>query len=154
MSNQVRLDDGHSTIITFSEAPTIKLYEKEVTPPGMTAGGPIDTTTMRNERWRTFTPRSLLSMTPISATVAYATIAIPTLFDLIGVLQQITITWPDGSTVTIWGWLEEFTPGSNVEGEQPTATITVQPSNTDTDGVETAPAYEWISSESGGTTPP
>jgi hypothetical protein len=65
-ANEIRLDDGHSTIFMFSEAPTIKLFEKEVTPPGMTSGGPIDTTTMRNVAWRTMTPRSLKTLTPRS----------------------------------------------------------------------------------------
>jgi hypothetical protein len=141
MSNEVRLDDGHATIVTLSEAPTIKLYEKEVTPPGMSAGGPIDTTTMRNVGWRTFSPRQLMTLTPTTATVAYATEAIPVLYDLVGVLQQITVTFPDGSSVEFWGWIESFTPGSNVEGEQPTASITFQPSNTNADGEEVAPAY-------------
>ena len=154
MSNTVRLDDGHSTIFSFSEAPTIKLYEKEITPPGMTAGGPIDTTTMRNHRWRTFAPKKLLSLTAMSCTVAYATDAIPILFDMIGVKQEITVIWPDGATVTFWGWIEEFTPGSNVEGEQPTASLTITPSNVDADGVEVEPVYNYDSSESGGTTPP
>lgn len=142
MSNTVRMDDGHATFITLSGAPTIKLYEKEVTPPGMTNGGPIDTTTMRNTNWRTMSPKQLKSLTAVSATVAYATEAIEQIWAQMGVNQEITITYPDGSTITFWGWLDEFTPGANVEGEQPTATITVHPSNHDNDGNEVAPNYD------------
>jgi hypothetical protein len=63
----------------------------------------------------------------------------------IGVNQQIRITYPDGSTVVFWGWLDEFTPDSITEGEQPTASFTIIASNhngTDkTTGVETPPKY-------------
>jgi hypothetical protein len=51
LPSDLRLDDGFSTIITFANAPTIKLYEKEVTPPEIMIGNAIDTTTMRNTAW-------------------------------------------------------------------------------------------------------
>lgn len=140
-ANTLRLDDGHSTYITFANLPAVKLFEKEVNPPGMTANGPIDTTTMRNTAWRTMAPKSLKTMPQIQATVAYATEAIPELFAQVGVNQPIYVTFPDASTVSFWGWIEEFTPGTNVEGEQPTATLTVQPSLRNDDGTEVAPAY-------------
>ena len=136
-----RLDDGFSTIITLANIPNVKLYEKEVTPPGITAGGPIDTTTMRNITWRTMAPRALKSLTPVSATVAFATEAIPQVQAQIGINQLITVTFPDQSTLVFWGWLEEFTIGALVEGEQPTATISVNPGNIDEDGAEVAPVY-------------
>lgn len=142
-ANEVMLEDGFSTIITLENIPTVKLYEKEVTPPGINGGGPIDTTTMRNTAWRTQAPKHLKSSTPISATVAYATDSYDEILAQIGVNQQMTVTQPDGSTITIWGWLDEFTPGANTEGEQPTATLTFQPSNRNNDEppVETGPVY-------------
>jgi len=140
-ANELRLDDGFATYITFSNIPAVKLFEKEVNPPGMTANGPIDTTTMRNTAWRTMAPKALKSMPQIQATVAYATDAIEILYGQIGVNQPIFVTFPDASTVSFWGWIEEFTPGANVEGEQPTATLTVQPSLRDAAGAEVAPAY-------------
>jgi len=140
-ANQLRLDDGFSTIITLANVPTIKLYEKEVTPPGFTAGGAIDTTTMRNIAYRTMAPRKLKNLTPVSATVAYATESIEDIWAQIGVNQLVTITYPDKSTITFWGWIEEFTPGNHVEGAQPTATLKVQPGMRDDDGEETAPVY-------------
>jgi hypothetical protein len=140
-ANELRLDDGFPTYITFANIPTVKLYEKEVTPPGMTANGPIDTTTMRNTAWRTMAPKQLKTMPQISATVAYATDAIEVLYGQIGVNQPVTVTFPDGSSVSFWGWIEEFTPGANTEGEQPTASLTVQPSLRNADGTEVAPAY-------------
>ncbi len=139
--NQIRLDDGFATLITFSNLPSVKLYEKEVTPPGMTAGGVIDTTTMRNTVWRTMAPRNLRSLTPVTATVAYATEAIPLVMGQVGINQAITITFPDASSIVFWGWIESFTPGQMTEGTQPTAAINIQPGNIDDTGAEVAPVY-------------
>lgn len=124
-----RYDDGFSTLITLSTLPAVKLYEKDITPPGMSAGGPVDVTTMRNTTWRTMSPRKLKTLTPVSVTVAYAFESLSQLLAQIGKNQLITITFPDNSTLAFWGWLEEFTPGANTEGEQPTATMSIQPSN-------------------------
>lgn len=150
MAYNERLDDGFSTYFTLSNIPTVKLYEKEITPPGITAGGPIDTTTMRNITWRTMKPRALKSLTQGSATVAFATEAIPIVMGQVRVNQQVTVTFPDQSTLTFWGWLEEFTIAALVEGEQPTATITIQPSNMNNDDEEVAPVYTPPADSSGG----
>ena len=140
-ANELRLDDGFATFITFENLPGVKLFEKEVNPPGISANGPIDTTTMRNTEWRTMAPKVLKTMPQIQATVAYATDAIPLLYDQIGINQPIVVTMPDQSTIAFWGWIEEFVPGANVEGEQPTATLTIQPSLRNDAGEEVAPAY-------------
>lgn len=140
-ANDLRLDDGFSTIITLSLAPTIKLYERNVTPPMVSGGGPIETTTMRNTAYRTQAPRKLKTFGQMKSEVAYATSAIPVVQGLIGQNQLITLTNPDGSTMEFWGWVEEFTPGTNTEGSQPIANITIQPSNRDADGAEVAPLY-------------
>lgn len=142
VSNQIRLDDGFSTIITLENIPTVKIYEKEVTPPGISAGGSIDTTTMRNTTWRTMSPRALKTLTPVSAKVAFATAAIPVIQAQIGINQLITITFPDQSTLEFWGWLEEFALGAFTEGTQPTATLTITPGNVDNTGAEVAPNYD------------
>ena len=148
-ANELRLDDGFSTIITLENLPNVKLFEKTVTPPGMTAGGPIDTTTMQNVAWRTSSPKQLKSLTPAQAEVAYATDAYPEIFAQIGVVQLITITFPDQAYLTFYGWLEEFTPGANTEGEQPTATISIQVGNRDALGAEVAPDYHNPDTSSG-----
>lgn len=139
--HHIRMDDGHSITIELENAPTVKLYEKEVTPPQITAGGPIATTTMRNLAWRTQSPKKLKQMGPVNATCAYATDALEILFALIGINQRITISWPDGATLIVWGWLEEFTPGAFSEGNQPTATVVFQLSMHNNNGVEVAPDY-------------
>lgn len=139
--NTKRMDDGFSTIITFAEKPSIRLEEKEVTPPPITAGGPIDTTNMRSTTWRTKSPKQLKDLGKMALTVAYATVAIDDVISIIGVNQLITLTYPDGSTFEFYGWLDEFTPSAHKEGDQPTAACSIQPSLTDSDGVRTEPVY-------------
>lgn len=141
-AHNVRLDDGFSTTIELEGAPTVKLYEKEITPPNISAGGPIETTTMRNLAWRTRSPKKLKAMGAITAVCAYATDAIPVLFAQVGVNQRMTISFADGSWLRIWGWLEEFTPAAFTEGEQPTASVVFQPSMHDNNGIEVAPEYQ------------
>lgn len=136
-----RIDDGHATLFTFGNNPSVKFFEKTVTPPGVEGGGENDTTTMRNTNWRTRAPKKLKTLTNSSTTVSYDPAIYDEVVSLIQVNQQITITFPDASTVTFWGWLDSFAPGENTEGEQPTAEITVIPSNQDNTGAEVGPAY-------------
>lgn len=141
-----RLDNGFPTIISFSSAPLLKVFEKEVTPPGINAGGPIDTTTMRNTAWRTQSPKSLKTLSQASFTAAYATDVYRDIVGQIGLKQQITISFPDDSSLTFWGWLDSFAPTGITEGNQPTATVTIQPSNTDANDNEVSPDYNTASS--------
>ena len=141
-----RIDDGFSTTIAFSASAsgvllTDAMWEKEVTPPGIEAGGAIDTTTMRNTTWRTKKPRQLKSLLQAGCTVAYDPDVIDEIVATIGVNQQITITYPDGETLVFWGWIESWTPNNIVEGEQPTATMAIEPSNQNNSNVETAPVF-------------
>lgn len=138
-----RLKDGFKTLYTFSLRPNVKFYEIEVTPPGISGGGENDTTTMRNEEWRTRQPKKLKTLSNSTATVSYDTEVFneAEVLAMINVNQLITVTFPDGSGYTFWGWLDEFTPGAHVEGEQPTADITIIPSNQNNSGVEVAPIY-------------
>lgn len=136
-----RLDDGLGTLITFAAASSVLLWEKEVTPPGIEGGGPNDTTTMHNVAWRTMAPKQLKTLTPSTFKAAYDPAVYDSILAMIQVNQQITITFPDGSTLAFYGWVDEFTPDAIVEGEQPTAEVTIQPSNQDGAGDETAPDY-------------
>lgn len=139
-----RIDDGHPTLVSFSAGTsgvTLQFFEKEITPPGASAGGPNDTTTMRNNLFRTMSPKQLITMTPMTAVGAYDPVLYDEIFAMIKTNQVITVTFPDGSTLTFWGWLDEFTPSNIVEGVQPTATITIQPSNQDNAKVEKPPIY-------------
>lgn len=141
-----QIQDGHPTKIAFGSQPSgtgpgITFWEKEVTPPGMDAGGENDTTTMRNTLYRTKAPKKLITMTEMTAVVSYDPVLYDDIVAMIKDNQLITITFPDLSTLAFYGWLDKFILGSAVEGEQPTATITIVPSNQTDAGVETAPDY-------------
>jgi len=134
-----RIDDGFSTTIDFALDSAVQFFEKEVQPPGLASGGAIDTTTMLNTTYRTMAPKKLITLTESSLVVAYDPLVYNEIIAMIGTIQQITITFPDGVTIIFFGWIDEFTPAALVEGEQPTADITIIPSNQNVSLVETAP---------------
>uniref|UniRef100_A0A6M3K439 Tail protein n=3 Tax=viral metagenome TaxID=1070528 RepID=A0A6M3K439_9ZZZZ len=133
------INDGFSTTISFAEDADVQMKEKEVTPPGVEGGGANDTSTMHNTTWRTRQPKSLRTLSECSFTAAYDPAVYDEIVAMINVNQLITLTFPDGETLAFWGWLDVFTPGASKEGEQPTADVTIIPSNQNDSGVETAP---------------
>ena len=136
-----RMDDGFATLITFALDTAVQFWEKEVTPPGIAGGGAIETTTMLNTTWRTMHPKSLQTLSEVSLVVAWDTALYEEIITMINSIQLITITFPDGSKIAFQGWIDEFTPNAQTEGEQPTANIVIQPSNQTAELVETAPVY-------------
>lgn len=137
----MRIDDGFSTTVSFSAYPGVKLWEKSITPPGISGGGENDTTTMRNSVWRTKAPKQLKTLTTCTFNAAYDPAVYVQLNQCINVNQLITIDFADGSQLKFWGWLDEFAPGDIVEGEQPTAECTIQCSNQNASGAEVAPVF-------------
>lgn len=137
------LEDGFATLISFAENATVKLEEKEVQPPSIEGGGENNVTTMRNTAWRTKAPKKLKTLGESSCTVAYDPAVYPEIVAMININQAITLTFPDGSTLVFWGWIDGFSPNTITEGEQPTAELTIVCSNRDGDNnnVEIAPAY-------------
>lgn len=137
----MRIDDGFSTTIEFADFPAVLFWEKTVTPPGVDGGGPNDTTTMRNLTLRTQAPKKLKTMTEMTASVAYDPQALQDAFDMVNVNQLITVNFPDGSNWAFWGWLNSITPDEISEGAQPTASVSIQPSNQNDSGAETDPVF-------------
>lgn len=139
-----RIDDGQGTQIDFSLASSgaTLWWEKTVTPPGYDGGGENDTTTMRNSTYRTKWPKTLITLTPASFVAAYDTAFYPEMLSMLNTNQYITVTFPDGSTFSFWGWINTFTPNEVVEGEQPTANVEIIPSNQNNSKVETAPVRQ------------
>jgi hypothetical protein len=133
------MDDGFSTTIAFSEDSSVQMQEIEVTPPGVSGGGEIDQTSMQNTTWRTAAPKSLKTLTDGSLTVAYDPDFITEIIAMVNVNQQITVTFPGAETLVFWGWIDEFAPGAQVEGQRPTASVTLKASNLNGSNVETAP---------------
>lgn len=136
-----RLDDGFSTKITFSLNPAIKLYQRTVTPPGVDWGGPNDTTNMHNTEWRTRWPKKLKTLTSAPTTCAFDPAVLPEIIAIGGRVQQITYTFPDLDTWTIWGWIDKFVPGEHAEGDPPTAAVTIEPANQNTLKQEQGPVH-------------
>lgn len=133
------LRDGYQTLVTFPSNPSIKFKEKSVQPFGITGGGGIDQTTMRNSAVRTSAPKSLYAVSDGALTVQYDVAVYPEIQAMINVNQLIVITFPDGDTLLVWSWLDEFTPGDHVEGEMPEADCVMIASNLDASWVETPP---------------
>lgn len=127
----IRLDDGFSSKITFAAAPTVSLWEKTVKPPGLDGGEKVETTTMHNVTYRTMGPRQLKTLMDTTTKCAYDPIIYQTVLALINVRTTITVSFPDGSTLAFFGYLQKFEPDELQEGTQPEATVTIVPTNYD-----------------------
>lgn len=144
------LTDGFPTTITFTssviESANIMaeiLEEQDVTPPGISGGGPNDTTSMRNTAWRTRHPKKLKTLTACTITVKYDPELLDEMQKMVNDNQELTITFSDTSRIVWWGWIDSFTPNACAEGEQPIAVVVIEPSNMDADNnnAEIAPVY-------------
>jgi hypothetical protein len=107
----------------------------------MSAGGVIDTTTFRNNAWRTKKEKQLKDMLASAFTAAYDPALLTTLMSYVGINQLITVSFRESTASwTFWGILNEFKPGEHVEGEMPTAEFSIEPTNLTDAGVEQGPA--------------
>lgn len=138
------LTDGYPTLITLSNRgnPAIIFREMETEPPEANLGGALDDTTMRNTLMRTAMPKHLISMEEITVQVQwdtrdYLTLIVPTI--LLGVNQLITITFPDGAQLAIYGWVEGFKPNGHKEGGFAQAALKLHFSHRDAAGNERRP---------------
>jgi hypothetical protein len=94
---------------------------------------------MHNDTYRTMGPRRLKTLTEFEMTAAYDPSLFTAALALINVKTTVTVTFPDGSTLAFYGFLQKIEFSELVEGEQPECTITVVPTNQDpTTGAEEA----------------
>jgi hypothetical protein len=126
-------------MVTFGDDPDLSVWEKSVTPAGVDNGDHIDTTTSHNTSRRTKWPRQLVENTDISMRVAYAGEVRTEIEALCGTNDEITITYPDGTTDAFWGYLRSFAPQEATDGGQPEADIVIVITNTDAAFGEQAP---------------
>ena len=136
-----RIDDGFSTTITLSGNTSISLWEKEVVPPGIIGGGPIDTTTLRNTTWRTAKPKQLKTVGNSTVVAAFDVSVYEEIVALTNINQRITVNFPDDSALQFYGFIDEFSLNPIVEGLQPTALMQMVPTNTNDAGSEVAPIH-------------
>jgi len=135
------LKDGFGITITFAGHNfSLVLDPTSITPPGVEGGDPIDTTTHSNIAYRTKYPRSLKEITDASMTVVYDPGAWDNIVAAINDNTLITFTFPDASSLAVYGYLKSFTPNEYVEGEQATAECVIVVTN-DNEGTETGPAH-------------
>jgi len=135
-----KLKDGFRTLIAFAADPDVKLWEKEVTLPGIDVGEKIPTTDMHNVTWRTYAPRALKDFTDGSFTVHYLGASYDQCLALCGVNGWITAHLPNGDTIDFIGFMKSFIPEAMQEGEPPTATVEFCVTN-DLAGTETPYDY-------------
>lgn len=136
-----KLKEGFPVKITIAADTDISFWEKSVTPVGFDGGDSIDQSTMFNTRYRTKAARTLIDTTDGSGIVAFDPAVLDQIEDIINLETTITYTFRDGSTWAVYGYLKSFTPGEQVEGEQPEADIEIVHTNYDNSGnAEAGPA--------------
>jgi len=132
--------DGYSTTILFSYtdlsvAPpalagfSLAFREKTVTPFAMKGGGALDATDMHNVKMRTQAPKSLLSSDPMRCSVYYDPAILTSLTTQMLINFFIALRHPDASLWQFCGWIDDFEPTENKEGDNPLATLTLMPSH-------------------------
>lgn len=137
------MKDGFSTLVYIGGAVYELLEEREVTPVGFTDRGVIDTTGMRNQSYKTFWPKFLAEMSPVTMVMMWAGgAAISEIYDTLNINQDISIVFPDGyGSISFQGAVTGAVPGVHQEGNQPTITVTIHPTMSDDNGAEDGPAY-------------
>ncbi len=140
IANNIPLQDGYQSLVTLALNDEIGFFEKAITPPGYDGGDAVETTTMFNTTYRTFASRALATMTEMTITAAYDPILYTDILAAINRNDTITVTFPDGSQVSFYGYVKAFEPQEVVEGTQPEASVTIQPTNWDhANNVEAGP---------------
>jgi hypothetical protein len=123
---------------------------REVQPPDLDQGGPIDVTAMNNIGVRTKVHKHLTSIGVITAHVEYDPIDYASLLPPtpdIGTNLLMAVLFPDLQYLSFWGWIDKFTPTSHKDGELPTAELKIEVSNLSSSGNEIKP---FMSNASGG----
>ena len=135
------LENGYKTLIGFELDADVGLEEETVKPPGFDGGGPINTSTMRNDLLESQAPKGLYRITPSNSRCAYKTGSIPKLQNMMNKKQIITYTYPNGAKLAVWGWLDKVEPDENSHGTQPKVRLTIEKSMRDRNGVLTPAVY-------------
>lgn len=135
--------DGYRTLITFTNLGNANFNEVTVKPPGVTGRGPIDTTSMRNNKFTTKWPKSLIDFSSVTSTAQWDP---RFLFDIIDLVvnknQTIRVQMPNNQKIRFYGWADRAEPNEHREGEVPLITLELIPSNVNPQGVESAPVLE------------
>lgn len=127
----ILLKQGFPSKLTFANNTTLSVWEKKVKPPGLDGGEAIEQTTMFNTLYRTFAARTLITMTPLNLSGAYDPNLFVLLLAQINIEQVLTLTFPEGTTLAFYGYLQKADFNELAEGVQPEISLTIQPTNAD-----------------------
>lgn len=133
------IEDGLGTTLTWTNNSSFALYKVRIKPFGIEGGDPIDLTHLGNTAWRTKAARTLKEATAIEFTAQWDPsdhVDAP-----INTLDTITITYPDGDSHEVQGYLRSLEPGDVVEGAMVECEGVIEVSCRDSGGTETAPTY-------------
>lgn len=137
-----KLPDGFKTTYANAVYPAIQFFEMTVKPPGLDGGDAIQTTTMLNNKWRTYDHRHLLTLDESTITAAYDPDMYSQIILLINQTTSWTVHFPDNSSLAFYAFAQKFEFQELKEGEMPLVNITIRPTNWDpTNFVEADPVY-------------
>lgn len=138
----VRLDNGYQSLVVFSLAPALDIFEKSVQPPADDGGDPILTDTMLNQERVTKAPQCLISADDAVIVAAYDPGQYSDILAMLNVPQTISYLYPDGSAQAHYGFIRRIERSPLVKGEQPEVTITIVQSDWDpVNCVEEGPVF-------------
>lgn len=126
-----QIGTGAPAYITFTLDPNIDLWEKSVKPPSFQLDDRKDNSTAHNDRFRTFSPGRLLTGQDITVQCGYDPDQIQDIIDRIGVRDTITVTFPTGTKIAFYGWLDQVDFSELTEDDDPTVTLTLAQGNQD-----------------------
>lgn len=136
------LNTGYQTLVTIKSDPNIEFSEIGVTPPSIMGDDEVETTTQHNTTWRTFAPRTLMTLGEFQVRARYDPVIYSSIPVVVNLNTTITITFPDGCTLAFYGFVKGVEFDEMVEGTPPECTVTIKPTNQDpTDCTEQAPVY-------------
>lgn len=137
----IMLRNGFRALITFARNPDLCVWEIEVTPPGVSGGDAINTTTQHNTEWMTKAARALKELTDGKVRCAYDP-KYGEISDIINSEDTITVRWPDGSTAAAFGYASDWKPDGMSHGNLPTGDLTLVFTNWDpANDVEAGPVF-------------
>lgn len=127
-----KLDDPFPTTVAFSAKPSLGLWEKSITPPGIDGREPIDVTTMFNQHVTGKAPRVLKDFTNAKGKYQYDPSKLADYITMINQRQTLTTWFASGDSWCYYGYIQKFTPTENSDStEPPMADVEVVVTNID-----------------------
>lgn len=141
------LTNGFKALATFGFNPALQVRVKEIQWPEIDGGGPIDTTVMHNKVLYTNAPKALFKVGSIKLTVQYDPVIWTRIFDpalnavglqaipginsvgIINVPTTCVLSAPDSASLTLYIYINKFTPAGYKIDDLPMADMELIPTN-------------------------